>query len=224
MASARRNRRRTQEERTAETKARLKEATLDILLDRGYARASTLDIADRAGVSRGALTHHFDSKDDLVCEAVEQLLRDATAEIRDYAQRVQSGRIDLDSFIDHLWEMFSGRLFYVTLEHVTEARHNDFLRERLVPVVREFHQALDQIWSDFFRRAGLPSAEVETAFNACLCLLRGMGVQTVLRNDPAYYRRLLDFWKRVVIGLADKGGRAAPVVGLSRRSSSALRG
>jgi AcrR family transcriptional regulator len=60
MATARPSRRRTQEERTAETKARLKEATLEILLDRGYARASTLDIADRAGVSRGALTHDFD--------------------------------------------------------------------------------------------------------------------------------------------------------------------
>lgn len=205
MAGARQSRRRTQEERTAETTARLKQATLDILLDRGYARASTLDIADRAGVSRGALTHHFESKDDLVCQAVEQLLREATAEIRDYAERVQSGRLDISGFIDHLWEMFSGRLFYITLEHVTEARHNDFLRARLVPVVREFHQALDQIWSDFFRGAGLKSAEVETALNASLCLLRGMGVQTVLRNDPAYYKRLLDFWKGIVSGLAANG-------------------
>ncbi len=215
MAQARR--RRTQEERTAETRAKLMEATLDILLERGYARASTLDIADRAGVSRGALTHHFDSKDDLVCQSVEHMLRDATAEIRDYAERVQSGRIQLGSFIDHLWSMFSGRLFYVTLEHVTEARHNDFLRERLVPVVREFHLALDRIWSDFFRGTDLKSEEVATAFNACLCLLRGMGVQTVLRSDPAYYERLLDFWKRIVTGLADGAGRPAAVVKLHGR-------
>ncbi len=34
-----------------------------------------------------------------------------------------------------------------------------------------------------------------SVLNATLCLLRGMGVQTVLRDDPVYFRRLLRFWK-----------------------------
>lgn len=182
-------------ERTAETRSRVIGATLDVLLERGYARCTTSDIADRAGVSRGALSHHFETKEALVAEAVESQLDESTAAIRSLADEVASGRLPLDVFLDRLWEMFRGRLFLVTLEHVTEARHNGPLRERLVPVVRDFHSALDEIWRSYFERAGLSEAEIETTLNATLCLMRGMGLQTVLRDDPAYFDRLLAWWK-----------------------------
>jgi AcrR family transcriptional regulator len=187
--------RRTQEERSAQTRARLIQAALDELMEQGYAGLTTAAIADRAEVSRGALTHHFGSKEDLVVQAVEHMLQEATAEIRALADAVAGRRLALDAFLDRLWEMFRGRLLLVTLEHVTAARHSPTLKQRLVPVVREFHGALDAIWRDFFRASGLPPAEIETSLNATLCLLRGMGVQTVLREDPAYYAGLIAWWK-----------------------------
>jgi len=187
--------RRTQEMRSAETRAKLIEATLEVLETRGYARATTAEIADLAGVSRGALTHHFAGKDDLVAAAVDHLLRGSTAEIAALAGDVRSGGLDLGGFLDRLWAMFSGRLFMVTLEHVTEARHNPWLKARLVPLVRDFHAALDRIWRTFFEGSTMSPAEVETTLNATLCLLRGMGVQTVLRDDPRYYAALLATWK-----------------------------
>jgi AcrR family transcriptional regulator len=201
-------RRRTQEERAADTKLRLIEATISILAERGYARASTIDIADRAGVSRGALTHHFQNKDDLVVQAVEHLLGRSIAEIGEMATRVRAGEITLAEFVDYLWSLFSGQLFMVTLEHVTEARHNTLLKERLVPVVRRFHEALDEIWYGYFAATNLRTTEIDMAFNATLCLLRGMGVQTVLRDDPVYYRRLLEFWKKTLFDLAARPSTA----------------
>ena len=57
---------RTQEERTFATRARLVEATLDLLLAKGYAGTTTVDIAARAGLTRGALAHHYAGKDELV--------------------------------------------------------------------------------------------------------------------------------------------------------------
>jgi AcrR family transcriptional regulator len=151
--------RRTQEERSAHTRGRLIQAALDELMVQGYAGLTTSAIADRAQVSRGALTHHFASKEDLVVQAVEHMLHEATAEIRTLADSVAARRLPLDDFLDRLWEMFRGRLLLVTLEHVTAARHNPSLKARLVPVVREFHGALDSIWREFFRAAGLPAEE-----------------------------------------------------------------
>lgn len=187
--------RRTQETRSLETRARLIEAALTALFENGYARTTTADIADRAGVSRGALTHHFANKDDLVAQAVDHQLHASTAEIRALATQMREQTLSLDGFLDHLWSMFSGQLFFVTLEHVAEARHNDHLRARLVPVVREFHASLDQIWREFFRDSRLSEMEIEKTLNATLCLLRGMGLQSVLRNDPHYFVGLLDHWK-----------------------------
>ncbi|MCC0049897.1 MAG: hypothetical protein H6882_12230, partial [Rhodobiaceae bacterium] len=59
----------------------------------------------------------------------------------------------------------------------------------------EFHAELDNIWREFFSRTELSSADAETILNMTLCMFRGMGVQTVLRDDPDYYQRLLNAWK-----------------------------
>ncbi len=197
--------RRTQGERSAETQRRLIEATIEALHRRGYARITTAEIAERAGVSRGALMHHYDTKEELVTVAVERLLKDTTGEIRGWLGRARSGELTLDAFLDHLWELYSGRLLFVTIEHITEARHNEALRASLVPVVREFHKALDAAWREFFHGTPLSQAEVETVLNATTCLFRGMGVQTVLRQDPAYYEGLLAHWKAHVRGLVELG-------------------
>jgi AcrR family transcriptional regulator len=189
---------RTQEERTSATRARLIEATLDLLLSKGYPAATTVDIAARAGLTRGALAHHFASKDELVVEAVDHMLNRTIAEIRVYASLVGRGSLSIADFVDRMWIIFSGPFFMVTLEHITASRHNDFLKSRLVERTREFHKSLDAIWRQFFSETQIGTLEVETTFNATLCLLRGMGVQTVLRNDPVYYRRLLQFWKSML--------------------------
>jgi hypothetical protein len=111
---------------------------------------------------------------------------------------VRAGTLSLDDFIDRVWTIMSGRFFMLTLEEITAARHNENLRTRLAARTRVFHDELDATWRHFFSDTGLNDLEVEVMLNATLCLLRGMGVQTVLRDDPVYYRRLLRFWKAIL--------------------------
>src|SRR5256714_5404668 len=66
--------RRTQAQRVAETRLKLLDATVECLAEVGYARMTTADVADRAGLSRGAQLYHFQSKAELVATAVEHLL------------------------------------------------------------------------------------------------------------------------------------------------------
>lgn len=186
---------RTQEERSADTRAKLIAATLDCLHEVGAARTSTNMIAERAGVSRGALTHHYSSKEDLFADAVDSHLQESTQDIRSLAEAVRTNQLDLDGFLDRLCEMFLGRLVLITLEHVTEARHNEYLRIRLVSVVKDFHAELDNIWREFFSSTDLSATDVDISLNMTLCLFRGMGVQSVLREDPEYYQKILDAWK-----------------------------
>lgn len=59
-------------ERTERTRAALIQAARTAFADLGYAAASTPKIASAAGVSRGALYHHFPAKEDLFTAVVEQ--------------------------------------------------------------------------------------------------------------------------------------------------------
>jgi AcrR family transcriptional regulator len=45
----------------------------DLFTERGYAATSTTEIADQAGVTRGALYHHFAAKDELFRAVFEQI-------------------------------------------------------------------------------------------------------------------------------------------------------
>ncbi|HYG91384.1 MAG TPA: helix-turn-helix domain-containing protein [Azospirillum sp.] len=204
--------RRSQEERSAEMRARLIEATLDCLMEAGYERTTTVRIVSAAGVSRGALLHHFESKEDIVAAALERLLEEHTADIRRLASEVRAGTMTLDALLDDLWARFSGRLFFVTLEHVSEARHNAALRAKLVPVVRRFHAALDETWRGFFADTGLDEEQVATILNLTLCLLRGMGLQSVLRQDEPYYQSLLQTWKNLLKMMMRGNASAGPAL------------
>ena len=72
--------RRTQAERRTHTRAALMAAGRTLFTERGFAGAGREEIVERAGLTRGALYHHFASKEELfaaVYEAVESDLCDA---------------------------------------------------------------------------------------------------------------------------------------------------
>jgi AcrR family transcriptional regulator len=70
-------RRRTQSERSDAMRKRLIDATLRCLVEDGYAKVTVSAIVRRAGVSRGAHLHHFPSKNALILEAADYLMRRA---------------------------------------------------------------------------------------------------------------------------------------------------
>lgn len=202
--------RRSQQERTAETRQRLLTAAVTLLHDKGMAHTSTNDIAEEAGVSRGALTHHFESREDLMAQAIAHMLELVIDELKSYTSQVAEGAASSDELIDFLWGVMSNRLFYVTLEYLPEARHNAMFRGRVVPVVSQWHSALDVIWGELAQRYGVGTAEARDLMNATMCLIRGMIAQTILRDDPPYFRRLLELWKANVRAQLVGGRQVAP--------------
>src|ERR1700710_1544907 len=78
--------RRTQAERTEATRTALIAAARPLFADRGYAGVGTEEIARAAGVTRGALYHHFEGKRELFEAVYEQI------EI-ELAERIASGAL-----------------------------------------------------------------------------------------------------------------------------------
>lgn len=63
--------RRTQKDRSETTQRTILEATLACIGQSGYVALSLQDIASAAGMSRGAITHHYASKADLTAAAMD---------------------------------------------------------------------------------------------------------------------------------------------------------
>jgi len=120
-----------QEERGAETRRRLLDATVACLFERGYAGATTTEIATRAGVSRGAQLHHFPKKDELVVNALEHVFELRLTEMSAAIAEPPSGSREhrLEVLIDAMWPMFKGPTFYAWLELVVASRTDPALND-----------------------------------------------------------------------------------------------
>ncbi len=143
MATARRS----QAERSATTRAALLDATVDSLIEEGYDRTTTARVAERAGVSRGAHLHHFQTRQALLAAAVEQLAARRTAEgLAEIGER-PAGRAGITAGLDLMWGNYSSPLFQAALELWVHARTDPELRDLLVKVER----SLDSQMAEFAR-------------------------------------------------------------------------
>jgi AcrR family transcriptional regulator len=71
----------TKAEQADATRTALSAAARQLFTERGYAATSTTEIVERAGVTRGALYHHFAAKDELFRAVFEQLEGEVTKHV-----------------------------------------------------------------------------------------------------------------------------------------------
>ncbi|MCA9588030.1 MAG: MMPL family transporter [Myxococcales bacterium] len=118
-----------QAERSAATKERLLDATVQCVIERGYRATSLPEVCRRAGVSRGAQLHHYKTKQELVAAAVEHLLSQRLVELDMRLRQSADGVLDLSDAASRIWAVYTGDTFYAWLELTVAARTEPALRE-----------------------------------------------------------------------------------------------
>lgn len=129
--------RRTQEERTADMKDRLLRAALEGLAEDGYAGTSTQDVVKRAGVSRGALVHHFPTKVDLFAEAAAFLISRRILRTNAMADKLKGRDDELEQHLRLVWENYR-QDFPANIEFMIAARTDKALRQRFDERLEEY--------------------------------------------------------------------------------------
>ena len=172
--------RRTQAERRETTRAALLDATILSLIEDGYAKTTTARVAERAGVSRGAHLHHFQTRASLVAAAVERWKQRREEEFLAAAERLPAGPERVREGLDLLWTTaYANPLFQAALELWSAARTDPELRASLA----EFEQAYDRgavAWAErvFPELAVLP--DFESLIEFALATMRGLALLDTL--------------------------------------------
>ncbi|MFD2418848.1 TetR/AcrR family transcriptional regulator [Amycolatopsis pigmentata] len=212
---------RTQAQRRERTRTALLDATIDCLVELGYARTTMQEICARAGVSKGAAQHHFTDKATLMAAAVEHLTNRRLAELAGSLDGVPAGPGAVGMAIDLLWAGYSGTLATAATELWVAARTDPALRAAIRPVDRTLGRAaLKRVAA---LAGDLPRERVETLFWLTVNFTRGLALDAELGGAPARRRQLLDEWKRIASESTDSTGVAAngparPSHGSARRS------
>lgn len=182
--------RRTQAERTAGTRAKLLDGAIDCLVELGFAKTSTQEIARRAGVSRGAQLHHFPTKESLLIAAVEHLVDRRLSEILEAEPDPERGP-------EILADAFSGPLFHAALELWVAARTDPALHEAMIPLERRVAEAI-QGGAQIVMGSRMSPESIELSVE----LARGLAVSALFRTpeaDAQLRGRLLPIWSEKVM-------------------------
>ena len=175
--------RRTQAERRAETRARLLDATIECLIEEGYAGTTIRHVAERAGVSQGAQSHHFPHRVDLVASAFEHLAEQRIDRHAERARELTGDRgVRLRALLDLLWDDFSSPLFIVAAKLWVASADDAELRERLIPVEKRIYGATAEVAREV---AGEMGSEPGFERKLAVAMNTVAGLALVRKFDPS---------------------------------------
>jgi AcrR family transcriptional regulator len=191
--------RRTQAERSAAMRGRIISAAIDSLVELGHAKTTTLEVQRRAGVSRGALLHHFPSRLELLVAAVDELF---AGQMRVFYESTTSPEHrGIDKGIDALWRVGNSPLALAADELWSAARNDPELREALTRQNRMLSEQIRAMaaaqWPEY---VGHPN--YETVLLVVIDAMRAAMRAQVVRSERATAMRIAA-WKRLTHLLLD---------------------
>ncbi|MFC0314818.1 TetR/AcrR family transcriptional regulator [Gordonia phosphorivorans] len=191
----------TRDLQRARTRETLLNATIRCLVNYGYADTTTQRIQDEAGVSRGALLHHFGSKSELLVAAIHYIADMRMAHVTDVIGDLGDDPNGLRRMVEAVREAMAGPLFQAALELWTASRTNEELRAALVPAERRLGAAVREV---FNAHVGIDDPQqARVAFESLMALVRGLEVTRNLRDDRTVDDLVLQDWIARVEQLRD---------------------
>jgi len=183
-----------QQDRSRATRQRLLEAAVVCLADLGWTGSTVAVVAERAGVTRGALQHHFPTREDLFTAAIEHVAAERLAFVRCQQETLpEHGLERTKAVVDMLVRMYTDQFFTAALHLWVAAATEEPLRERVVAlenrVGREAHRA-----AVAFLGVNENAVGVREAVQATLDMARGLGLANLLTDDSARRTRVVSRW------------------------------
>jgi AcrR family transcriptional regulator len=189
--------RQRQADRSAQTRRKLMEATVECLVERGWTGTTTVLVAERAGVSRGAQLHHFRTRGELVAAAVEYVGAESVTEMLDRAAALPAIGDRTAAVVEFIIDFYVSTLFTAALELWVAARTDPELKALVVNLETRLGRECHRI------AVGLLAADetqpgVREAVQATLDLARGLALANLLTDDSKRRARIIRQWAHML--------------------------
>jgi AcrR family transcriptional regulator len=167
--------RRTQEQRRAATREAILKGAAAAIAEIGIG-AGVRGIAERAGVSRGALQHHFPSRDDLLLAVLgEEIMADLNLrlDIPAIARLPLAERID--ALLAHYYGVYASPIFKAVLIAAVDATPG--FAERLDAVLAQAQNMINRVWREVFFDVAIEDEALASLRRVVMGALRGYALR-----------------------------------------------
>ncbi|NMM84056.1 TetR family transcriptional regulator [Rhodococcus sp. SRB_17] len=181
------------QDRSRFTRSHLLEVTVDCLAELGWGATTMSVVAQRAGVSRGAMQHHFPTREDLITAALEMMFDARMDQARKESTDLPSGAGRTEAVIVRLVEYYTGTLFKAALQVWTAAASDPELKARVLPLEERFGRIAHRM---AVASLGVDDSDPTThrLVQATLDLARGLGLADVLTDDSRRRSEVVKAW------------------------------
>lgn len=190
--------RRTQTERREQTQRKILDAAIAILHAKGYAGLSTVDVADLAAVSRGALTHHYPSKELLAAGALQDVFAHASRQGLARAHARPTVEQALKALLDDCQDFYYSGFFRIAIELATVSGPEAEIAARARDISATNRAPVEAAWATALADSGVPGKAAEDIVWLTGSVVRGLAVRKLLKDDPPRFKRLLTLWRQMV--------------------------
>lgn len=185
-----------QQQKSAMTREKILDAAVESFVELGYGGTTTAVVAARAGVSRGAMLHHFPSKSGLMQAAIDHLYERMVALYTRYVESIpenlsvdERNRRGLQAY----WKYLSSELFTAYHELTVAGRTDPELAALLEQTSGKFvgtwKAANEQLFPDWAARGEL----YNLAMDITQFLMEGMAVSPIVTKRRERVKRILDY-------------------------------
>lgn len=190
IVTSEKRKRRTQAERSSETQERVTVAAIEVLRRKGYAGFRVTDVTEEAGVSRGAQSHHFPSKMDLVLAVFLRVFDQATEASRSRISNVKPDDDVVAAIVADASDFFLGKDFSMGLDMLGAAGRDPEMRDAVQEVARLNRFQVEDMWIGLLMSRGLSRDDAEDVLWLAFSTIRGLSVRMLWQFDHDRFERV----------------------------------
>ncbi len=179
--------------RSEETRNRILQSALKLFSDTGYDATGVAGICGDAGVSKGAFYHHFETKQSVFLQLLEEWLQQLDSDLQaalGEAPTVVDGLLGMAARTRGVFSAADGRLS-ILLEFWAQARKEPVVWERAIAPFRRYREAFASIVRRGIEEGSLQPVDADKAAQALLSLAVGIILQGVLDPEGARWDRVI---------------------------------
>ena len=172
------------QKRSEETKSRLLQAALTLFSQSGYSSTGVADICATAGVSKGAFYHHFESKQAVFIELIQNWLKILDENLnasRKDAQDVPAALLEMSELFETVFQQSSEQL-PMFLEIWLQASRDPAVWGTLIAPYRRYQVYFKQLLEQGMQENSIHRLDSDLASRALLSMAVGLLLQSIL--DP----------------------------------------
>lgn len=176
--------------RSAAMRDRICDAAVECLDQYGYAETTLARVQEVAGVSRGAMMHHFKGRHEIIAATAERLLDLSLRPIR--ARQKERQNLTLSHVLLDTWDRVvntsGGRAM---LEILVACRTDAALQSKLSGPLKDWDATSRKAIIEVFRGTGSDPDDAEVLWSICRTFVRGLIVHQQFTASPEYTRRMV---------------------------------